>query len=141
MVTVVDTFVQVEPDCPVERSVVPANRNESKPSAHVIQYELLSRHPYRYTLDDLIYEVHIRRSGIPLEEAAANESAIKAELFRKSHPCMRASMLPKKYGWGVHHDPQGRIALYGMETPEYRSFVKNTAGGPKLVFAMRSKRA
>ena len=53
---------------------------------------------------------------------------------------MRASPLPKKYGWGVHHDRAGRIALYGVESEEYRRFASG-AGGVKVVMALRSKRA
>jgi len=34
-------------------------------------------------------------------------------LLSKPHPCLRASMLPKRYGWGVHYDGNGRITLYG----------------------------
>lgn len=33
---------------------------------------------------------------------------------------LRASALPKKYGWGVHFDKNGNAALYGRESQEYR---------------------
>jgi Family of unknown function (DUF6157) len=140
---IIDTFVQVSPDCPVHLGVMPTNKNDAKPSMHVLQYQLLIQNPYRFTLEDLIYEVHIRHKQIPLEQAEAHAETIRRELFEKKHPCMRASMLPKKYGWGVHYDQEGRLALYGMETEEYRRFVQNsgTGDGPKLVFAMRSSRA
>lgn len=141
MTTILDTFVQVAPDCPVTSSMVPTNKKGAKPSIHVLQYELLSQNPYRFTLEDLIYEVHIRHKEIPAEQIEENAADIRTELFQKSYPCMRASMLAKKYGWGVHYDQEGKLALYGMETEEYRQFVHSGDNGPKLVFAMRNKRA
>ncbi|MFJ9501681.1 DUF6157 family protein [Brevibacillus centrosporus] len=138
---IIDTFVQVAQDCPVTTGVVPTTKPNAKPSIHVLQYELLSIDPYRYTIDDLIYEVHIRHKEYPEETIAKDAERIRAELFSKSHPCMRASMLPKKYGWGVHYDPAGKLAIYGMETEQYRKFVDGTSGTPKLVYAMRNKRA
>jgi hypothetical protein len=33
---------------------------------------------------------------------------------------MRASMLPKKYGWGVHSDAEGRLALVAVGSDSYR---------------------
>jgi hypothetical protein len=133
-----DTFVLVAQDCPVTVSVAPTANKNTKPSIHVIQYELLSAHPYRFTLEDLIYEVHIRHKDIPAAQVEQEGDRI-AGLFQKSHPCMRASMLPKKFGWGVHYDSKDKLAFYGMETEQYRAFVENP--GIMLVFAMRNKRA
>ncbi|MBD0383017.1 hypothetical protein ICC18_23175 [Paenibacillus sp. WST5] len=138
---ITDSFVQVSPDCPVERGIEPTTKKEGK-TAHMIQYELLSQHPYMFTLEDLIYEVHIRHKQIPDTEVDARGEEIRAELFQKSHPCMRASMLPKKHGWGVHYNEEGKIALYAMESEEYQQFVEagTNAGSPKLTYAMRSSR-
>lgn len=141
MNTILDTFVQVAQDCPVTVGVVPTTKKDAKPSIHMIQFELLSASPYCYTIEDLIYEVHIRHKEIPVEQVEQNRDRIRVELFSKSHPCMRASMLPKKFGWGVHYDTEGKLALYGMETEQYREFIEGTNGGPSLVYAMRNKRA
>lgn len=136
-----NTFVLVAPDCPVTTGVVPTAKPNAKQPIHVLQYELLTRHPYRFTLEDLIYEVHIRHKEFPADQVREHGDDIRAALFSKSHPCMRASMLPKKYGWGVHYDSDGRLAIYAMETEQYRQFAEGNAGGPKLVYAMRNKRA
>nr|WP_281349931.1 DUF6157 family protein [Paenibacillus tengchongensis] len=61
-------------------------------------------------------------------------------MFAKKHPCLRASMLPKRYGWGVHFNGEGRIALYAMESPEYDHYAAGGEPGVKLLDAMRSKR-
>ena len=137
----IDTFVMVSPDCPVQAGVIPANKNDEKPSIPFLQYQLLTQNPYRFTIEDLIYEVHIRHKQIPSEDVEANGDVIRQELFQKKHPCMRASMLPKKYGWGVHYNSEGKLALYGMETKEYLQFVQSGDNGPKLVFAMRNSRS
>ncbi|MGC5325391.1 DUF6157 family protein [Brevibacillus sp. SYSU BS000544] len=135
-----DTFIQVAPDCPVTSSVIPAARNEKKPM-HVIQYELLAQHPYEYTHEDLLFEVHIRRKEFSREDLANRGEEIRAELFQKKHPCLRASSLPKKYGWGVHYNSEGKIALYGMETDEYKKFVEGVQdGNTQLLYALKSKR-
>ncbi len=135
-----DTFIRVATDCPATCSVVPVAKRDHKP-VHVLQYELLSEHPYRYTHDDLLFEVHVRHKAIPADEREARVREIRAELLGKPHPCLRASLLPKKYGWGVHYDRQGRIALYSMESEEYRRFTRPDGDGPTLLTALRSKRA
>ncbi|TPG10128.1 hypothetical protein EAH75_06060 [Rhodanobacter glycinis] len=52
---------------------------------------------------------------------------------------MRASPLPKRYGWGLYFNAEGKVALCTVESPAYKRF----AGNPSLMqrFAMRSKRA
>ena len=71
---------------------------------------------------------------------AAEGEAIRAAFFAKPHPCLRASPLPKRYGWGVHYDAHGRIALYAMESEDYRRLSRGGAGDPALVRAMRNRR-
>lgn len=134
-----DTFIQVAADCPVTSGVVPVAKGERKP-LHVIQYELLSENPYKYTHEDLIFEVHIRHKSIPKEELETRGNEIRETLFQKKHPCLRASLLPKKYGWGVHHNAEGKIAIYPMESEEYRQFVQSKRGNLQLLTALRSKR-
>lgn len=136
---ITDTFVRVAPDCPAAAAEVPAPRGDS-PTVAVIQYELLTAKPYSLTLEDLIFETHVRRLGLSKAGAKARRAAIRAELFAKSHPCMRASPLTKRYGWGVHHDGAGRMALYGVESAEYRRFAEGKVAGVEVVAAMRSKR-
>ncbi|MBN3526733.1 DUF6157 family protein [Paenibacillus apiarius] len=134
-----DTFILVALDCPVASSTVPESRKAKKP-IHVLQYELLSQHPYHFTHEDLLFEVHIRHKGIDNEDVRRREEEIRAELFSKPHPCLRASMLPKKFGWGVHYDAEGKIAIYGMESAEYQRFLQSDDGSVKLLPAMRNSR-
>lgn len=139
MKPLLNTFVLVAPDCPATRGTEPPPRGAG-PTVAGLQYALLASSPYTLTLEDLIYAVHVRRSGLSGGEAAEREEAVRAELFAKSHPCMRASPLPKSYGWGVHHDERGRIAIYGVESDEYARLARG-GDGLDVVLAMRNKRA
>ncbi len=134
-----NTFVLIAPDCPVKVGTVPLTRGDS-PTIAVAQHELLVAKPYSLTLEDLMFAVHVRREELSKADAKKIAGEIREKLFAKSYPCMRASPLPKKFGWGVHHDAKGRIALYGAETVEYRRYAEGVEG--VAVFkAMRSKRA
>ncbi|HEV3438991.1 MAG TPA: DUF6157 family protein [Gemmata sp.] len=140
MQLITNTFVLVASDCPALSGTMPVPRGET-PTVPVLQYELLTAQPYKLTLEDLMFEVHVRREGLSKAEAKSQASEIQAKLFSKSYPCMRASPLPKKFGWGVHHDASGRIALYGVESAEYQRFARGEVKGVEVVMAMRSKRA
>lgn len=136
----INTFIRVAADCPVETGIIPVTSKPQLP-AHIIQYELLAEEPYRYTNEELLYEVHVRHKQIPEEERISRRAEIWAELFSRKHPCLRASMLPKRYGWGVHFDAEGRIAIYAMESPEYDRYTSGEDSGLTLLNAMRSKRS
>lgn len=135
-----NSFVRLSPDSPVSTSVVPVPF-AGKPTIQLIQYELLTKSPYKFTLEELIFQTHVRRLGLTKSQIIAQRPKIWAELFAKSHACMRASALPKKYGWGVHYDEKGRIALYAAESSEYRAFLAGKRGDVKVEYAVRSKKA
>ena len=132
------TFIQVSADCPVTQSEIPVAKGDKKPM-HVIQYELLAQAPYRYNHEELTFEVYVRHKAIPPERVAARRQELWDNLFQKGHPCMRASALTKRYGWGAHYDQRGKIALYAMESDEYQRFVRPPEG-TKLLTAMRNKK-
>ena len=134
-----DTFIRIAGDCPTAVGVVPAARGDRR-SIHVLQYELLAARPYRLTHADLRFEVHVLHKAVPAAEVEARAAEIRAGLLATPHPCLRASLLPKKYGWGVHYDQHGRIALFGAESDVYRRFTRPGAVG-LLVSAIRSRRA
>jgi len=132
-----ETFIKVAADCPVQKSEIPVARKANKP-AHVIQYELLTAHPYELNHEDLVYQVYVAQKEIP-EAILPNEAeTIKKELFSKGHPCMRASALTKRYGWGAHYNEEGKIAIYPLESDEYKRFMESES--VKIVPAMKSKR-
>ena len=133
---IVNTFVLIAPDSSAEKAVVPDGKADKLP-IHVIQYQLLTHNPYVYTHETLIYETHIRHKQINNPD----KRAIWDNLFQKGQACMRASALPKKYGWGVHYNEEGKIALYAVESAEYKAFANDKSGNLAIVYAMRTQRA
>jgi len=65
--------------------------------------------------------------------------AERERFFSKGQPCFRASPLTKRYGWGVHSDAEGKVALVGCSSAEYLEFIADDSVVKKK--AMRSKRA
>jgi len=120
-----DTFIEVAEDCSVTHAEEPPLK-EPKTSAR-IEYEMLINSPYQYTSDDVLYESNGSRKGIGRED-----------FFSKGQPCFRASALTKRYGWGVHSNGDGKIAIYTMESDDYKrlSADENT----KHLKAMRSSK-
>lgn len=131
-----NTFITVAGDCPAERGMVPPDKKTGKTKPG-IEYEMLAEHPYTYTQEQMLFEVHARHKDIPEEE----REECKAEFYGKPTACFRASMLAKKYGWGIHFDEAGRMALVPMESPDYRRFVEGQVAGVKLLAAMRNNKA
>ena len=132
----IDQFIEVAPDSPAAKSIIP---KRDKPSIATIEYDLLSSKPYGYTLAELKFATHVQHKQIPAAELKAHSQQLRDAFFSKPYACMRASPLTKKYGWGAHYDKDGKIAIYPVESKEYQRFVKDK--NIKKYSAMRSKRA
>ena len=128
-----NTFIAVAEDCPAEAGEVPPLRGTKKSVAN-LQFELLRDHPYELTSDEVLFRIHVLRKEVPSTEMDAAREAF----FSKGQPCFRASPLTKRYGWGVHYDAEGRMALVGMDAPAYADFQAATE--VEQVRAMRNKR-
>lgn len=132
-VNYVDTLIAIAPDSPIGASDVPP-RNDTKPTIAAEQYRLLSSRPYELTSEDVIFAVHADKQGIPDNERLAARDSY----FATPRACLRTSPLPKKFGWGLHADGEGRLALVPMESERYRELLDDP--GTKVVNAMRSGR-
>ncbi len=128
-----DTFITVANDCPVAMAEEPPLKGGQHTVAS-LQFALLRDRPYHFTSDELLFRVYAERHEVIRTEY----KEAKERFFAKGQACMRASPLPKRYGWGVHSDAKGRIALYGLGTREYQQLLDNTE--VKKVMAMRSAR-
>lgn len=128
-----DTFIEVAEDTKVSTGTKPPSKGNKKTIAEM-QYELTTGNPYKYTSDDVIFQVFANRNDITKSEY----KQAREQFFSKGQPCFRASPLTKTYGFGVHSNSEGKIAIYGMETNEYQKFVAD----PKIkkVKAMKSKK-
>jgi hypothetical protein len=82
-------------------------------------------------------KVHCGRNDISRQEAKNRREEIMSGIFAKPQACLRASPLPKSYGWGVHYDAKGLIALVAVESEDYQKLAESDL---KQVYAMRSKR-
>jgi hypothetical protein len=131
----VETFIAVAEDCPVTRGTIPEPRGGKRPVA-LIQYELLAHSPYTYTQEDVLFESFLRHKGLQ----PAPGDGLREAFFSKPQACLRASPLPKKYGWGLHFDSEGRVALCAMESEPYQRLASGSARGVKVLKALRSAR-
>ena len=126
-----NTLITVSPDTSADQAHIP----DRSGTIAALQYALLANHPYAMTSDDLIFEVHAIRSGI--DEAKRQEA--RTQFFSRGQACLRSSPLVKQFGWGIHHDGSGRIALVAVESPEYEALLERS--DVSVVSGMRSKRA
>ncbi|WGW13955.1 DUF6157 family protein [Saxibacter everestensis] len=128
-----DTFIHVASDSPAEEAQAPP-AGRAEPSVAQLQYELLIDAPYALTSDDVIFAVHAIRRDIADEDRAE----ARLEFFAKPQACLRSSPLAKRYGWGIHHDSQCRIALVPVGSEDYKRLSE--APALRKVEALRSKR-
>ncbi len=118
-----DTLITVSTDCPVPGGTIP----EKPGTIATIQHALLAK-PYAMTSDDLLYETHRARGGDKSRE----------DFFASPQACLRTSPLVKQFGWGIHHDAEGRIALLDPQSDTYRQLLADPS--IKKTPGMRSKR-
>lgn len=65
---------------------------------------------------------------------------LRGEFFAKPQACLRTSPLPKKYGFGLRFDCEGRVTLCPVESEEYGRLPAG-AEGVTVLKAMRSSRS
>jgi len=128
-----NAFIEIAEDSSADSGIVPPERKAGKTVAN-LEYDIISANPYKYTSDDVKFEVHLIRKKI------SRSAAVKAQedYFSKGQPCFRASPLTKSYGWGVHSNSDGKIALFSVDSNEYKEFLENKS--VEKFKAMRSKR-
>lgn len=128
-----NTFIEIAEDCPAAIAEIPPSK-EGKISVANIHFDLIAANPYKYTSDEVVFRYYAVKNDLP-------DSGWEQEwekFFSKGQPCLRTSPLAKRYGWGIHCNQEGRVALYGAESEEYRNFLHQP--DIKVVKAMRSKR-
>lgn len=128
-----NTFIEVAEDSPATSGEIPKQKGDAKTIAN-IEFEMISSNPYKYSSDDVLFQVFADRNDLTKSEY--NEA--RQKFFSKGQACLRASPLTKRYGWGIHNNENGKIALFGMETEEYQKLSKDK--NLKIVKAMRSSR-
>lgn len=128
-----NTFIQIAPDSKASSPTQPPQKSAS-PTIANLQFDLISKNPYQFTSDEVLFKIHAIRKDLLQEEL---ESEFE-KFFSKGQPCFRASPLTKSYGFGIHFNNDGKMALFPVNSQEYQSLSQNNA--LKQLFAMRSKK-
>lgn len=100
-----EELIEVAEDCPVDHAVGPPAEKPEKTVAR-IAYEVLTESPYGYTEIEFFHEVHVVRRNRP---------DLKIESYN-----IKRSPLVQTFGWGIHRNPDGKLALVAMESDRYR---------------------
>lgn len=133
----IDTFIEVAADTTVTTGTAPPSRG-GNPTIAQLEYALIAGQPHTYTQEAVLFAVHAQREAIPAAELAQRHDELWQAFFAKPQACMRASPLPKFYGWGLHFDSDGKVALVPMDSADYTRL----ASDPTLAHtrAIRSRR-
>ncbi len=127
-----NAFIEVAEDTKADKGIAPPAKTNKTVAER--QFEMIVAHPYNFTSDDVFFQVYADRNELTKAEYAD----ARATFFSKGQPCFRASPLTKTYGFGVHSNAEGKIALMGVETPEYQKCLVDDE--IKKVKAMKSSR-
>ena len=73
------------------------------------------------TEEELLFKVYCVQNNIP--EHAEDQQKLWDAFYSTPKACLRSSPLPKKYGWGIHYDTDGKMALYGMQSNAYQKLL------------------
>lgn len=125
-----NTLILVAEDTKATEAIVPPSK-EGKPTIANMHFDMLHEHPYQFSSDDLLFITYAERQGIPEQE----QEMARELFFSKGQACMRTSALAKNYGWGIHANEAGKIALVAMESPTYNALTDDP--GTKKIKAMK----
>lgn len=115
-----NTLITVSSDTKAVAATAPPT---GKASVAELQFAMVHDHDYELTSDDVIFGVFAERKDIAGEERAA----ARDQFFSKGQPCLRTSPLAKSYGWGIHADAEGRVALVPMGSSRYDALIHDEA--------------
>jgi hypothetical protein len=127
------TFITVAPDTSAVAGVEPTGTTIAATT-----FSLIASAPYALRSSDGIFPVWASRHDV--DPASADEWAT---FYSRSHACLRSSDLGKRYGWGIHADADGRLAVYAVGSATYEALAAGTAPAGSAVTvkaAMRSSR-
>ncbi len=131
-----DTFIAVAEDCPANSGEIPPQR-AGGPTVASTQYAMLAGFPGRWTQEDVLLASSAGVRG--REDLSDHElERLRQEYFAQPRACLRASPLPKTFGWGLHYDAEGRITLHAIDSAEYARLRSDPA--LTQLRAMRSSR-
>ncbi|MFJ7362518.1 DUF6157 family protein [Peribacillus frigoritolerans] len=128
-----NTLITISEDSKVTSAKIPVIKNE-KPTIAYIEHDLINNNPYKFTQEDVQFKTYLFKNQMEAENAAE----LREQFFSKSKACFRASPLVKNYGWGIHYNNQGKIAIYDVNSEMYNQLLKQD--DITKLKGMRSKR-
>ncbi|MEP9409382.1 DUF6157 family protein [Peribacillus frigoritolerans] len=128
-----NTLITISEDSKVSSAQVPVIKNE-KPTIAYIEHDLIKNNPYKFTQEDVQFKTYLIKNQME----AKNAAELREQFFSKSKACFRASPLVKNYGWGIHYNNQGKIAIYDVNSEMYNQLLKQD--DITKLKGMRSKR-
>ena len=133
----INTFIAVAEDCRATTGEVPPAR-AGAPTVAGVQHAMLAAAPGRWTQEDVLLA---SSPGVRGREdlGEAELERLREEYFATPRACLRASPLPKTYGWGLHYDAEGRVTLHAVDSAEYARLSQDP--GLTQLRAMRSSRS
>lgn len=126
-----NTFILIADDCPAPAGEIPPLKGGEITVAG-LQFEMISKNPYKHSSDDVLFQVFAVRNDLTKGEL----KEARQTFFSKGQPCFRASALTKRYGWGIHYDKEGKMAIYSCNSGEYRKYAADKS--LKIIKAMKS---
>ena len=111
------TFIAVAPDTSAVAGVEPLGS-----SIAASTFALIASEPYSLRSSDVIFRVWASRHDVSIDSTDE-----WAAFYAKPHACLRSSDLGKRYGWGIHADADGRLAVYAVGSTEYEALAAGRA--------------
>ncbi|PKH02447.1 hypothetical protein CXF72_11615 [Psychromonas sp. MB-3u-54] len=105
----VETLILISEDAHSTVAIIP----EDDGTIHRISYEVLIQNPYKYSESEFHHEVHVVRR---------NRTDLRIESYN-----IRRSKLLKRFGWGIHLNSNGKLALVGANSDEYQNLATTIA--------------
>ena len=120
-----NTFISVAGACKRTEGTIPPNK--IPPTVARLEYDLIANNPYKYSSDEVLFEIFQKR----------NPDALTCDFHPEKQACFRCSPLSKSYGWGFHFDEMGKVAIFGMESRKYQVFLDNGEIHHKTAFSSK----
>ena len=115
-----NTLIEIAEDSPATKAEVPKPKGGKK-TKPVIEYEMIANHPYKYTEEDIVIETYAVLHNIP----KAIWPKERQTFLSKGHPHLLVSALAKRYGWGIHNNAEGKVALIAVNSLKYKKLMKD----------------
>ena len=131
-----NTFISVAEDCRARTGEIPAERGGA-PTVAGVQYAMLAAAPGRWTQEDVLLASSPGVRG-RTDLGEQDLERLRVEYFAQPRACLRASPLPKTFGWGLHFDEEGRITLHAVDSESYARLAADAR--LTQLRAMRSRR-